>query len=233
MGQLRVLEISVCRLALHQRLLLTVILAADCSQRRPGAVFAKTVSTVKPEVIDKEYEAFLADLSGGKSGLAAGSKESYTPPMGVIGNSFEGHSKTFEGPSKTLMLTNGSAAPGAASAHARSMSKFGQQQQQDQQQQQGGGLQVVGRSIFGGNMTKMTSGYKSKMELEMEREKKKQESEFRPVPLEWQVERFEKNVQRQQEEFIDQLEQYRAEEKKKRQSRFDLASVVAQLDPIL
>jgi hypothetical protein len=47
-------------------------------------------------------------------------------------------------------------------------------------------------------MTKMTSGFKSKMELEMEREKKKLEHENRPVPLEWQVERFEKSYNRQQ-----------------------------------
>lgn len=60
------------------------------------------------------------------------------------------------------------------------------------------------------------------MELEMEREKKKQELEFRPVPLEWQVERFEKNVQMQQEVFMDQLEQFCAGEKKKRQDRFVL-----------
>ena len=78
--------------------------------------------------------------------------------MGDIG-------KSFDAPSKPLMLTNGSAAPGAASAHARSLSKFGQQQLQDQQQHQVGGLQVVGKSIFGGNMTKMTSGYKSKVKV--------------------------------------------------------------------
>jgi len=68
-------------------------------------------------------------------------------------------------------------------------------------------------------MTKMTSGYKTKVEMEMEREKKKQENEFRPVPLEWQVERYEKSVNRKQEEYIDQLEQYCADEKKKRQDR--------------
>lgn len=126
--------------------------------------------------------------------------------------------KCFESSSKPLMLTNGSSAPGAASAYARSQGNNISQQQQ--QQQIGSSLHVVGKSIFGGNMTKMTSGFKTKMELEMEREKKNKERQYMPVPMEWQVERFEKTLCRQQEEYLDQLEKVCAgERKKKRQDR--------------
>jgi len=83
-------------------------------------------------------------------------------------------------------------------------------------------LHVIGKSIFGGNMTKMTSGFKTKIELELEREKKKQEFEHRHVPMEWQVERYEKTMNKRQEEYIDQLEQYCTNQKKKRQDRYDL-----------
>jgi hypothetical protein len=82
-------------------------------------------------------------------------------------------------------------------------------------------LHVVGKSIFGGKMTKMTSGFKTKIEMELEREKKKQEMEHRPVPMEWQVERYEKTISKKQEEYIDQLEQYCTDQKKKRQDRCD------------
>ena len=191
--------------------------ASDCKQRRPGAVFAKIVSTVKPEVIDKEYEAFISDLGGKnttpketKTAAAAAaatnnlsSSADYIPPMG---------SDLFE-QRKTLMLTNGSAAPGAASAAARAKNM------PQPHPGMASSLHVIGRSIFGGNMTKMTSGYKTKTEMEMEREKKKAELEHRPVPLEWQVERYEKSVNQKQEQYIEQLEQYCAGEKKRRQDR--------------
>jgi len=36
------------------------ILARDCKQRRPGCIFSQTESSIKPEVIDKEYEAFVS-----------------------------------------------------------------------------------------------------------------------------------------------------------------------------
>ena len=96
--------------------------AADCKQRRPGAVFAKTVSTVKPEVIDKEYEAFISDLGGKSNDSKKVKTDSYVPPMGDL-------SQSFEDSSKPLMLTNGSGAPGAASAFARSQNNAPMQQQ--------------------------------------------------------------------------------------------------------
>ena len=47
----------------------------------------------------------------------------------------------------------------------------------------------MGKSIFGGKLTRLTSGFKSKGELEAEEKRKKEEANYRPVPLEWQVER--------------------------------------------
>jgi hypothetical protein len=59
------------RYSLHLSTLISFLNSAnDCKQRRPGVVFAKIQSTVKPEVIDKEYEAFMADLDGGGGGKA-------------------------------------------------------------------------------------------------------------------------------------------------------------------
>ncbi len=49
----------------------------------------------------------------------------------------------------------------------------------------------MGKSIFGGKLTRLTSGYKSQAELELERKKRIEEYENRPVPLEWRVEKYE------------------------------------------
>ncbi len=84
-------------------------------------------------------------------------------------------------------------------------------------QQAGGALQPVGKSIFGGKMTKMTSGYKTRVEIELENEKKKQEFDQRPVPVEWQVERFEKSLNKSMESYYDQLQRQRILEKKAKQ----------------
>merc|ERR1719412_372698 len=95
------------------------------------------------------------------------------------------------------MLTNGSSAPGAASAAARALSN---------PQAAGGALATMGTSMFGGKLTRMTSGFKSAGELEMEKEKKKKELENLPVPLEWQVERYEKEYNKHQEKYLEHLE---------------------------
>merc|ERR1712029_1198081 len=89
-------------------------LTKDCQQKRPGAAFVKTKET-NPEVIDKEYQSFLSDLGikyGADARKAAEEKEkSYVPPMGDAARSLN------QTASKPLMLTNGSDAPGAASAY--------------------------------------------------------------------------------------------------------------------
>jgi hypothetical protein len=151
-------------------------------------VFSKSSTSVRPEVIDEEYLAFVADLTGNKAAASKTETAAESAPPAADA------AKIFEQSScNPLMLTNGSAAPGAASAYARS-----QTIKQQQPQVQCSGLQSVGKSIFGGKMTKMTSGYKTKVELELELEKKKRENEYRPVPMEWQVERIEKSANRQQ-----------------------------------
>ena len=173
--------------------------AADCRQRRPGESFNKRGKSSKPEVIDKEYEAFLHDMGAPKKTKKNEAEDApYVPPdMGL-------KQPSFSKPAPPLMLTNGSSAPGAASAHARAVSSG--------QQTPGGALQVMGRSIFGGKLTRLTSGFRSKSEQEHEEERRRREVEAgRPVPLEWQVERYEKGVEKRQEEYMRQLERRAAE----------------------
>lgn len=176
-------------------------LTTDCQQRRPGTIF--TAPKADPVQMDSEYEAFLNDMGHRKGEKVV--EKPYVPPMGDL-------SQCLKKPSAPLMLTNGSAAAGAASAHSRAISN----------PQTAGGLRVIGTSIFGGKLTQMTSGFKSMSEVEREKEKKKLEFQNRPVPLEWQVERFEKSVNRQQEQYMQQLEQYRAQEKSKLQEQSNI-----------
>jgi hypothetical protein len=65
--------------------------------------------------IDKEYDAFLDDLTGSGIGKRKRKAEDapYVPPMGVLSK---------KGTIAPLMLTNGSGKAGAASAHARAVS---------------------------------------------------------------------------------------------------------------
>ncbi len=115
-------------------------------------------------------------------------------------------SKSFQQTKAPLMLTNGSSAPGAASAYARAIS--------NPHTQQASQLRTMGTSIFGGRLTQMTSGYKTQAELERERDEKKKEAEFRPVPTEWKVEQMEKKLNANHDSYIKQLEQIREQELK-------------------
>jgi len=166
--------------------------ASDCRQRRPGESFNKKGESAPAKVLDEEYVAFLRDM-GEKVPEDKAKKEEkpYVPPMGDL-------SKVLSKPKAPLMLTNGSAAPGAASAHARQLPSA--------LQAPGGMLQIMGKSIFGGNMTRLTAGYKSHDEIEMERKKKQEEYNNRPVPLEWQVERYEKTTGKKRDDYLERLE---------------------------
>jgi len=176
---------------------------ADCKQRRPGAVF-NFVPSKDRETIDKEYDAFLGDLVGDgllKPKPKKPKKEEkveapYVPPMSLQGN----FAKASAAP---LMLTDGSSAPGAASAKARALTsgKIGPKQAA------GGHMEVVGESIFGGKMTRMTSGYKTGNQVEREKEEKKKEWENRTVPIEWQVEKYQTKVNKEYDAYMTQLEE--------------------------
>lgn len=167
-------------------------LTKDCRQRRPGEIWSKSKNT-NSKVIDKEYDAFLSDM-----GVTNKSNEFDTVPTlsGSAGPSGTGKFG-FSAANPPLMLTNGSSAPGAASAAARALSN---------PQTAGGMLATMGTSMFGGKLTRMTSGYKSAGELEMEKEKKRKERENQPVPLEWQVEKYEKEFNKQQDKYMEHLE---------------------------
>ena len=65
----------------------------------------------------------------------------------------------------------------------------------------------MGESIFGGKMTRMTSGYKNAKQIEREQEEKKKEYENRTVPIEWQGEKFQKKVNKEYDEYMTQLEE--------------------------
>jgi len=173
-------------------------LTKDCRQRRPGEIWSKSKNTNSKE-IDHEYDAFIKDM-----GVTNCKNEFDAGPVlnkGIVGGTGKFGFSSTQPP---LMLTNGSAAPGAASAAARALSN---------PQSAGGSTAVLGTSMFGGKLTKMTSGYKSAGEIELEKEKKKKEHENQPVPLEWQVQRFEKEYNKQQEQYMEQLEKTVQQEK--------------------
>ena len=104
--------------------------AKDCRQKRPGEVFNKVKSKADPKIIDAEYEAFLNDMDGkagggrgrgSKSADAASAREADKKLPSIQGGIGTGGG-LFSSIKPPLMLTNGSAAPGAASAQVRSHS---------------------------------------------------------------------------------------------------------------
>ena len=167
-------------------------LTKDCRQRRPGEIWSKSKTSNSKE-IDEEYDAFLNDM-----GVKNSANEFDCVPAisGGIGGGDTGKFGFISGKAP-LMLTNGSSAPGAASAAARALSN---------PQAAGGALATMGTSMFGGKLTRMTSGFKSAGELEIEKEKKRKELENQPVPLEWQVQRYENEYNKQQEKYMEHLE---------------------------
>ena len=87
-------------------------------------MFNRVSKNSNPEVIDKEYEAFLDGLGGSKAGGAGkklSSQNEYDKLPSIHGG-IGGNRLKDDGFKPPLMLTNGSAAPGAASAHMRSLS---------------------------------------------------------------------------------------------------------------
>jgi len=183
-------------------------LTSDCQQKRPGEIFNKIAGRgADPKKIDAEYEAFLNDMGETSRDQT---KDKKRPDMklasihGGIGAGIGAGKGLFSGAVKApLMLTNGSSAPGAASAAARDASSAINKRPA---QMAGGSLVQTGVSMFGGKMTRMTAGYKTHEEIQMEKEKKKEEFNNRPVPLEWQVERYEKVVNKKHDEYLKKLE---------------------------
>ena len=189
-------------------------IAVDCRQQRPGSTFTRKKET-NPEQLDTEYEAFLADMGMNSGNDKSNPEKPYVPPMGDLSRCFNNQR------SAPLMLTNGSSAPGAASAHARAISD----------PQKAGGLKIMGKSIFGGKLTTMTSGYKTQKELEYEREKKKAEDAYRPVPTEWRVEQIEKGLNASHDNYLGQLERIREQELRAKSAEKDILKANLSLPP--
>jgi len=91
-------------------------LTKDCRARRPGEVWNQSSGGAE---LDEEYSAFLDDLGIKKKKNKVAEDKPYVPPMGTS-DSRAGAALAKPGP--RLMLTNGSATPGAAIAAARKSS---------------------------------------------------------------------------------------------------------------
>lgn len=157
---------------------------SDCRARRPGEVWNQSSGGAE---LDEEYDAFLSDLGVKKKAKVMVEDKPYVPPMGDL-------SKVLGKPtisSSRLMLTNGSAAPGAASKQARKFSATGVT-----------GLE--GKSIFGGKLTYLNSGFEKAMGLEKEPEKKPDPNT--PVPTHWQAELHDKAQAKAAEQEMLRLE---------------------------
>merc|ERR1712059_166901 len=168
--------------------------------RRPGEVWNKSSGGSE---LDGEYSAFLTDLGvvNKKAKLDTEDKP-YVPPMGDL-------SKMLGKPTKAgpkLMLTNGSAAPGAASKQARKFSATGTT-----------GLE--GKSIFGGKMSYLNSGFTKQMGLDHPKESERKQVEMSMVPTHWQAELHDKTQLKAAEQEMLRLEHAKllAKIEKKRQ----------------
>ena len=80
----------------------------DCKARRPGEVFNRSAGG---EELDDEYSAFLNDMGIGGKKARQEEERPYVPPMGDISARLGG---ALGKAKPRLMLTNGSAAPGAS-----------------------------------------------------------------------------------------------------------------------
>lgn len=133
--------------------------------------------------LDQEYAAFMNDM------MAEGSPKKLKPYFNSVEISGNIRHQSYTG---------------VPSSSARTLLR---------PQMAGGNLTVMGRSIFGGKLTRMTSGFKSDAEIEMDKERKKKELENQPVPLEWRIQRYEKEYEKQQESYLDRLKNTVQQEK--------------------
>lgn len=173
----------------------------DCKGVRPGAVWNQSAGG---EELDSEYSAFLDDMGGGAPKKARPVDKPYQPPMGDLASRLAGKKA---GPK--LMLTMGSSAPGAASKAARKQSS---------------GVDnsgMVGKSIFGGKLSYINSGYAKQMGIETEREQEAKKHELKYVPTEWKAEQMDKKLAEKHERLMLELEHAKlmAKLQKKRESK--------------
>jgi len=152
----------------------------DCKARRPGELFNQSCGGAE---LDDDYNAFMEELGFSKKKQKVSEEKPYVPPMGDL-------SKVFTKPGPKLMLTNGSAAPGAASKAARKQSSSGVNPN------------LEGKSIFGGKLTYLNSGFTKQMGLEPE----KKQVECQSVPTHWQAELHDKAQAKKAEQEMLLLE---------------------------
>jgi len=182
----------------------------DCKGVRPGAVWNKSAGGAE---LDSEYSAFLSDLGcGAPKEDTKVADVPYTPPMGDLSQSLLG-----KRPAPKLMLTNGSGAPGAASKAVRQNSAGVEPSQ------------MVGKSIFGGKLTHINSGFAKQMGLEPQRQSEVQKNEAKSVPTHWQAELHDKRLIEKRERLMLELEH--AKLMAKMQKKRDDKSLTQSLTP--
>jgi len=167
-------------------------LSKDCKARRPGEVFNQSSGGAE---LDDEYSAFLDDLGVRKKAAAIQDEKPYVPPMGDLSklpSSSSALGKTVG--AQRLMLTNGSAAPGAASAAARKQSASGVP------------IHLEGTSIFGGRLVHYNSGYSQQMGFNKKTESDKKKEEANYVPTHWVAEHHDRAAARRAEQEMAKLE---------------------------
>jgi len=159
----------------------------DCKARRPGEVFNQSAGGAE---LDGEYTAFLEDLGVKKKDMVLQEDKPYVPPMGDL-SKILGKPKPSTAAGR-LMLTNGSAAPGAASAAARKQSATGVP------------THLEGTSIFGGRLVHYNSGYDKQMGLGKKEEKAKPQENY--VPTHWVAEHHDRAAAKRAEQEMARLE---------------------------
>jgi len=158
----------------------------DCKARRPGEVFNQSSGGAE---LDDEYSAFMEGLGFAKKKQKVCEEDKpYVPPMGDLSKVLN----KSTGPK--LMLTNGSSAPGAAIKAARKQSATGVN------------TNLEGKSIFGGKLTYLNSGYIKQMGLETQQQGERKQIEAQSVPTHWQAELHDKAQAKKAEQEMLQLE---------------------------
>jgi len=160
---------------------------SDCKQKRPGQIFNRSAGG---EELDGEYEAFLDGMGIGGKKVKLDDDKPYVPPMGSVESRFGQITKS----KPRLMLTDGSAAPGAASAAVRKASKTGMNPFDGP------------KTIFGSKPQTYAAGFSSKLDLEKSMEERPKKPDVNLVPTHWQAERHDRLAAKKAEQELLLLE---------------------------
>jgi len=168
-------------------------LTSDCRARRPGEVFNRSSGGAE---LDDEYSAFISDMGDDAKKFKLDKDEPYVPPMGDLSSRV---GKALGKPGPRLMLTNGSAAPGASIKAAKKASQTGCNPNMNEAHNQL-------KSIFGGRLAPQASGFRSAISLAAEDKPEKKKVEDRGVPTHWIAEHHDRASAKEAEQELLRLE---------------------------